>query len=227
MGNLTKFVDNRCFVPIKEIQLISKEQRDFFNENGYVVLRNCIDTNIIQTLLQDAELMFGSGSTWITAPQLKSKNIENYYNSISQYMTDFNGPSRMFLGFLVKKYAQDNAIKPWHQDGIYWGGSDQRVCAIFTPLTKFTSVNGPLYVIPRSHRLGRLYHWEEPGYNLVCDQSPFHDLVCIEADPGDLVVVHSLTIHSARENISNDIRINLGSHWVNNSSTLLLDDANI
>lgn len=230
MSRLSEFVDQRCFTPIENPKVISKEDCDFFNENGFLVIKNFVDTQIIQDIKKDIETLITNKESWITAPELKLDSVKNYFNSllITNLISDVLGPSNMFLGFVINKEKGNTEIKPWHQDGIYWGGDTQKVCALFTPLTYFGIDNSPLYVIPGSHKLGRIYHWEEPGYNLVCDVSSLRDHLCIIASPGDIVLVHSLTIHASKTSKEDNPRMSLGSHWVNMSdSSFIFDEATI
>lgn len=231
MNTLDQYVDTRHFVPAPATGGISEDDRRTFNEKGYCVFRQALDPTSVVTLRNLAVDAFAANDNpyWISAPEARHDAFADFYRStaVGSIIQALNGPSRMFLGFLLRKPPRDRHEKAWHQDGIYWGGLDQRVCALFTPLTPFTADNGALFAVPGSHLLGRLYHWIERENLLVCNVAGLAEAECVEAEPGDIVAMHSLTVHGSQDNRSPRHRINLGSHWTNTDFEIELDDSTV
>jgi ectoine hydroxylase-related dioxygenase (phytanoyl-CoA dioxygenase family) len=128
------------------------------------------------------------------------------------------------LGFLYRKQRSHPQPKQWHQDVVYWDHSDGRIMALFTPLTPIRIANGALHVIPGSHRLGRLFHQPSANnYSLFCDASAFREPDVVELEPGDVMALHSLTLHYSPENPSDQERINFGLHFYNVNTKIVRD----
>jgi len=231
MLELDHFVDKRRFVPAANPGFVSDADLETFNRDGYCVVRDAIPSELVERMVAAAHERFDAANNrhWISAPERLDPRFEEFFlcDPIGRIIRDLNGPSEMFLGFLLRKPAHDPHVKPWHQDGVYWGGSMQQVCALFTALTPFTRDNGALYAIPGSHRLGRLHHWIEDDILLVCDTAGLAEPVCVVAEPGDIVAMHSLTVHGSDENRSAQSRLNLGSHWASKHFELQLDASTI
>lgn len=228
---LTQFVDDRRFVPVASVDVLSEAHMREFNEFGFTIVKGVIPPDRVRTLVDAAARLFEpfpqQDYIWISAPETLAPAIDRYFWSreMQSIITDMNGPSDILLGFILRKTAKVDTCntKPWHQDGLYWGGPDQNVCATFTPLTPFREDNSELLVIPGSHKLGRLHHWAGPSYALVCDVSSLREPRAITAEPGDVIVLHSLTVHASNPCRSSESRINLGCHWYKKGSHVLLD----
>lgn len=228
-----QFVDQRKFAPMSSSQHLTREQVDTYNRDGYLIVRKFFDRAAIDSVRSDVMRLFEPETkVWHSGPELVSDAVKRTLlgGKMPQLVADVNGgPSNILLSFIIRKIAGDARIKPWHQDGVYWGGTGQEVFATFVPLTKYDNTHGPLYVIPGSHKLGRIYHeWiEDPKYipnSLVCDVKPFNDPVLVEAEPGDLVICHSLTVHASFDNAGIENRYTLGCHWRLRNADVQVDE---
>jgi hypothetical protein len=224
---LDQFIDKRAFQDIRGPgRFLTAEQIDTFNRDGCVILRGVFSAARIAELRAAAERLYSqSGGEWVGGPELKNPDLLAHVGSreIQGVIEDLNGPSDVLLGFLYRKLRSDQTPKLWHQDLSYWDSSDARVMALFTPLTEINESNGPIYFIPGSHRLGRLFHTAASNYNLVCDTSAFREPVLAELNVGDVMALHSLTVHSSPGNPSDRIRINFGLHFHNRQTRIVRD----
>ena len=62
--------------------------------------------------------------------------------------------------------------------------------------------NGPLYVVPGSHRLGHVPHRDTPSHLGVGDEWSFDDALRIDGAAGDTVFFHIHTLHGSTPNRS-------------------------
>jgi phytanoyl-CoA hydroxylase len=222
---MDRFIDKRRFEPVTEGSYLSEEQIDSYNRDGILVLRNVIPQHRVDSLKEEALKMFKVDTEWISAPELLSSEVMDHFRSdeFQQPLCDLNGESQIIQGFVYRKKANSDVPKYWHQDGVYWGGDDAKVIAIFTPLTRITHENGVLYIYPGSHKLGRLYHRAASNHNLICDVDCFKAPMPVELFPGDICFMHSHVVHASFSNPSSQDRLSLGFHVHNVNSNVELN----
>lgn len=102
----------------------------------------------------------------------------------------------------------------FHQDKAYFQISGDKCCIFWIPLDPVTKENGAMEYIKGSHLWGK-----EFAPNVFLTQTPFphsdvpklpdieanredYDIALIEANPGDVIVHHVLTVHGAGGNVS-------------------------
>lgn len=78
------------------------------------------------------------------------------------------------------KPANNGKETPWHQDGDYYPIRPLETMTIWFALDDVTPENGPMRMIPGSHKARKIYshHWEENdelSINLVCDAEHFDE----------------------------------------------------
>jgi len=109
-----------------------------------------------------------------------------------------------FAESIVIKMPEDGAPFPWHQDGQFkTGPQPERGINFGIYLYPSTEQNGCLYVIPGSHKKGRINLpalIEKHGERLP-------DAVPMPAEPGDLVIHSRNLVHGSFPNTSPDLRI--------------------
>jgi len=107
---------------------------------------------------------------------------------------------------------------PWHHDMPYWPLGGDSVCSVWFPLDRVTRHVGALEFVRGSHTWGRRFH--PRNFDSGCDRptderedslqgfiaSDPEQVTTTEADPGDCVVFHALTLHRAFGNTLPDAR---------------------
>jgi ectoine hydroxylase-related dioxygenase (phytanoyl-CoA dioxygenase family) len=97
-----------------------------------------------------------------------------------------------------------------HQDYRFMGG-DPECFTVWIPLHDCPISVGPLRVVEGSHRLGYVHHEDEhlhvPEIPATADLAG--DWVGGPINVGDVLIFHSLTVHAAAPNLSNQLRISL------------------
>ena len=107
---------------------------------------------------------------------------------------------------------------PWHHDMPYWPLGGDSVCSVWIPLDRVTRHVGALEFLRGSHRWGRRFHprnfdsgsdrpteAREESLQAFIASDP-EQIITTEADPGDCIVFHALTLHRAFGNTLPDAR---------------------
>jgi ectoine hydroxylase-related dioxygenase (phytanoyl-CoA dioxygenase family) len=91
---------------------------------------------------------------------------------------------------------------PWHQDNSYNSLQNEHF-QLWIALTKTTADNGGLWLVPK-HQNQILPH-KRVGNHMVFQGKPENPIL-IEAEPGDVILFSSLTLHSTTPNITQNTR---------------------
>jgi hypothetical protein len=99
----------------------------------------------------------------------------------------------------------------WHQDNgvVLPEADDTQMLTVWFPLRPVAEEHGCLQVVPGSHRNGLMVHCPAgPGGLQVPERIASRDRATpIPMDPGDVLLIHKLTLHNSLPNLSNEIRI--------------------
>lgn len=113
------------------------------------------------------------------------------------------------IGRLIFPHCEQLTVHA-HQDYRFMGG-DPECFTAWIPLHDCPANVGPLRVVEGSHHLGYVHHEDE---NLHVPEIPARadvggDWVGGQINAGDVLIFHSLTVHAASANLSNQLRISL------------------
>ena len=108
--------------------------------------------------------------------------------------------------------------QPWHQDRYYFNFDRSNQVGIWLAITEAHADNGPLWILPGSHR--------EPVHAVVKDarenandfyvEIVDHDMSnaeCVLMEPGDVLFFHSHLMHKSTDNLSQDRRAAMVFHF--------------
>jgi ectoine hydroxylase-related dioxygenase (phytanoyl-CoA dioxygenase family) len=97
-----------------------------------------------------------------------------------------------------------------HQDYEFMGG-DPEFFTVWIPLHDCPVDVGPLRILDGSHRFGVQYHERENLHvpEIPADTTAGSEWVGGQINAGDVLIFHSLTVHAASPNLSNELRISL------------------
>jgi ectoine hydroxylase-related dioxygenase (phytanoyl-CoA dioxygenase family) len=108
--------------------------------------------------------------------------------------------------------------QPWHQDAFYFPFDRGPQVGVWLAVTAATHDNGPLWVLPGSHR--------EPVHDVVRDRREHANFAYVEIvdhdmstahpvlmEPGDLLVFHSQLMHKSTDNGSQRRRAAMVYHY--------------
>ncbi len=210
---------------------ITQQKIDFFEENGYLVIRNLINEETIvgyQKIYNDfisGKIDVGANRrdlkgedknsksesiTQIMVPSQHFPTLQDsaYYQKISQIVQTLMGDDmEIDFDMFINKLPQSNAITPWHQDCAYWiEMPDKRAVSAWMPLDEAKLDNGCMWYVPASHKLPMRKHASSAKNGaLVCEGNE-NEAVYIELKPGSVVLHHGATAHYSRGNTTNSQR---------------------
>lgn len=208
---------------------ITKEQLDFYNENGYLILKNVFNADIIDT--------YNEAYKKLRIRFAKECNIaiNDYENEVSQirdlwhhdktfnqlllnselpriaYKLMGESSARLLHDHIINKTKGNNDDVPWHQDYTYWPIDNPNGLSLWLPFLDLDKNGGVLEVIPKSHLKG-----EQKPVDFINDKFEFaeEDIAKLEVNKGDLVVLHCLTWHKTGKNTSVDNRVAYIALWI-------------
>jgi ectoine hydroxylase-related dioxygenase (phytanoyl-CoA dioxygenase family) len=107
---------------------------------------------------------------------------------------------------LNMKFAQYGAAVEWHQDWAFYPHTNDDLLAVGIMLDDVVMENGPLLVLPGSHR-GPIYNHHHQGYftgavNLETDRPDLSAAVPLTGKAGSMTVHHVRALHGSALNVS-------------------------
>lgn len=200
---------------------LSKKDKEFYERNGYLIIRDFFDTKTCDNLKQAAK-------------KYAKENIHNYLNfhrdikefqqlilhpALHDVCDQINNKRMIPIGsiffFGKPKNDLENGSHP-HQDN-YAAKAPQGSYLVASLALDFASEeNGALYLYPGSNKLPELPFIESKNFDFneegeLIKNYPIGNEVqvpkgyekkILEYSPGDLILMHSNTIHGAEKNIS-------------------------
>jgi ectoine hydroxylase-related dioxygenase (phytanoyl-CoA dioxygenase family) len=217
-----------AWTPVRgPFRLISDEQARSFNECGFFVLENAIDSATIEQLrdaidpfeAQTEEFlrsrpdrrMFiaeADGISFTTFLVKRSKLVRDFSASavFQDLCHDLIGPdARLYWDQAVYKKPEYPKPFPWHQDNGYTYIEPQAYLTCWLALNDATVDNGCPWVIPGGHLRGTLAHRESKlGY--VCREHDGLEALAVPVRAGSIVVFSSLMPHRTGPNVTRGVR---------------------
>lgn len=216
--------------------MLTAEQKAFYAENGYLKVENVVTAEELATL-QEITAGFIEASRGVTEsndvydldeghgpdnPRLTRIKLPHkqhpYYDRIlkgsgvTQVLRDLLGEDATLLtAKLNTKAPGGGAAVEWHQDWAFYPHTNDDLLAVGLMLDDVTLENGPLQVIPGSHRGPVLSHHMN---GVFCgavdpDDADFHaeKIVTLTGKAGDMTVHHARTLHGSAPNVSDRPRL--------------------
>lgn len=114
----------------------------------------------------------------------------------------------------------------WHQDEIYIPTRDRSLCGAWIAVDDATIDNGCLWVLPGSHKAGKLYpqrDHNQPGYfDFAAESHGFDDTneIPVEVKAGSVVFFNGYLLHRSKPNKSQGYRRVLVNHYCSGQTFL-------
>lgn len=220
---------------------LSLDDKERYARDGYLLLRGAIDVRYLHNLEQKVLTLLAewTGRRFVTVCSVEfsaflqaNRELERrLYNEIRKFdwLIEFSlsqnivGPVADLIGGpvgLMKKIPfridlpnVTRELAVWHQDYRYVKGNTDIVTA-WIPLQNTAYVQGCLMVMPGTHRLGPIDH---DGHVLGKRDFPSgifeREVRYVEMKYGDLLLFHSLLLHSSGINLSDQARLSLQSRF--------------
>lgn len=204
----------------------------YFQEHGYAVARGVFLDEQLADLQRDFDRivhqLIASGENiearW-TGPEMEAHQQTSvlHTHNVQQYsavwlqalLSDrFLDAAEAILGpdivlhhtKLFQKPAEKGAPFPMHQDWSYFPTLKDTMMAAVIHVSAATEEMGCLRVYPGSHKLGRIADSHGQSEHEMLQRYPIQDATPLEAEPGDVVFFHYLTIHGSMPNRSDHVR---------------------
>ncbi|MFN7925981.1 MAG: phytanoyl-CoA dioxygenase family protein [Bryobacteraceae bacterium] len=226
---------------------MNPDLREQFERDGFAVIRGFFDAaevaaleGALERFVRDVAPRVDRAHVMYEDPadpaSLKQADCLHFEPVLDAYRT--SGKVRQLAESLIGEVApqhceyfnkppHNNKPTPPHQDGYYFCLEPNVACTLWIPLDRVDEDNGTLTYVRGSHRLGVLPHRATAvlGFSqgLIPDPANLGEAVLCPAEPGDVLVHHSLTVHSAGANRSTRNRRSIG--YVYYSAAAKLDEA--
>ena len=212
------------------MNMYSKENKIFFEDNGYLKLTNILDTKQVafydkiyndfinnkyntSGLRSDLSGKENKSQEYITQIMLPSKILpllkQKPMHDIGLKIARFLLGDDIILDFdmLINKAPQTNKETPWHQDAAYWlDMPDKRALSIWFSIDKATLDNGCMWYTPKSHLSPLRKHFQPINKGALQCKGNEKESVSIPLNPGSCVIHHGKTLHYSRGNSTDNNR---------------------
>ena len=217
--------------------MLSKQQIEFYNENGYLLVENAVSPaqlarmrDIAYDFIEKSRAVSVSDDVFdlddghsAEAPRLTRIKLPHrqhpYFwevaksSGITEVLRQLLGPDVLLqTSKLNTKAPGGGAAVEWHQDWAFYPHTNDRILACGLMLEDVHLANGPLQVIPGSHKGPVLDHNNKDG--VFCgaidpDDPEFHadKAVTLTGKAGSMTVHHARTLHGSAPNRSDRARL--------------------
>ncbi|WAR25346.1 PAHX-like protein, partial [Mya arenaria] len=201
----------------KAKQKLTAEQRKFYEENGFLVIRNLVpksEKRFEKICRREVEVPGMTIMRDVAIAKSEFVPDEKAVTKIQTWHTD-----EVLWEFCC--LPQLSSRHPMHQDLYYFPFRpvDRIVCA-WTAMEKVNRDNGCLVVLPGTHKGELLQHdypeWEggvNKMYHGVRDYKQDHPRIHLEMEAGDTVFFHPILIHGSGANRTNGFRKAISCHY--------------
>ena len=129
------------------------------------------------------------------------------------YFADTPVLSTVHHNCVMTKHPAYGSLTGWHQDIRYWSFTDDDLVSTWLALGHETADNGGLFFLPGSHTASfSASQFDQQKFfreDLPENQAWIERAVCPELQPGDVVFFHCRTLHAARQNSSQQVKLSL------------------
>jgi ectoine hydroxylase len=229
---------------------LSKGQYDFYEENGFLLITNYFSSDEVETLMAEIPTVFRENSPRRiseTSGDVRTVFASHFDNALFNRLSRLPrlvGPASQILGSEVyihqfkinAKVALGGDRWEWHQDFLYWYKEDAmpapRVLTAALFLQDVNEFNGPMLIVPGSHKEGMLKiipgeddtpdeKWERNGQSrpswaatltadlkYKLDKQVFAKLVekrkimAVKCPSGSVLFFHGNLLHASASNLS-------------------------
>lgn len=216
--------------------MLSEAQKAFYAENGYLMVENAVTPDELARLREithrlidasrgvresdavyDLDRGHGPDSPRLTRIKLPHKRDPYFWeilsnSGVTEVLTDLLGPDTMILtSKLNTKAPGGGAAVEWHQDWAFYPHTNDDLLAFGLMLEDVDAANGPLMVIPGTHRGPVLSHQANGVFAGAIDpDDPLFEkdkAVTLTGKAGSMTVHHCRTLHGSAPNVSDRARL--------------------
>ncbi len=214
-------------------RVLAQEEREFFFDQGYVVKKEIISkdwisklNNGIDRLVDKSRSLTASNGTFDLEPDHTADNprlrriaflddLDEMFwdfcqnSNLADMAADLMGPNVRFRECMINiKWQGGGQEVKWHQDIPFYPLTNLSVAQFLVCLKDVGPEQGPLQVVPQSHK-GQIYeHYDDDdkwlGYIPAdrLDNAGLENAVDLTGPAGTVTVHHCATLHASRANLS-------------------------
>jgi ectoine hydroxylase-related dioxygenase (phytanoyl-CoA dioxygenase family) len=216
------------------MSMLTPEQVQFYRDNGYIVASNVISKDELSNLqkitddfIEQSRSVTGCTDVFDvedshTPQNPRLRRLMKPELRHPDYAALFKHPGlikvlQQLLGPAVRHKGLKMNLKPpgggepveWHQDWAYYPHTNDDLCVLAIMLDDVTLENGPMMVVPGTHK-GPIYDHHQDGlFAGAVTQNMDEELkraVPVTGKAGDISVHHARTLHGSSHNYSNNYR---------------------
>ncbi|MGI9521550.1 MAG: phytanoyl-CoA dioxygenase family protein [Hyphomicrobiaceae bacterium] len=217
--------------------MLSKDQVEFYRENGYLMVESAVSPEQLKRMREithdlidksrsvgesnavyDLDEGHGAGNPRLTRIKLPHKQNPYFWevlksSGMTEVLTALLGPDTAIqTSKLNTKAPGGGAAVEWHQDWAFYPHTNDDMLAFGLMLEDVDEANGPLQVIPGTHKGPLLSHHNADGVfcGAVDPSDPDFDLdraVVLTGKAGSMTVHHARTLHGSAPNLSDRNRL--------------------
>ncbi|MGR3312634.1 phytanoyl-CoA dioxygenase family protein [Roseovarius indicus] len=216
--------------------MLSDAQRAFYAENGYLMIENAVTPDQLDRLraitarlidasrtvsesndVYDLDKGHGPDSPRLTRIKIPHKQDPYFWevlrtSTMTQVLNDLLGPDTTILtSKLNTKAPGGGRAVEWHQDWAFYPHTNDDLLAFGLMLEDVDDANGPLMVIPGTHRGPVLDHTSNGVFaGAINPDDPAFDrekIVTLTGKAGSMTVHHARLLHGSAPNRSDRARM--------------------
>ncbi len=217
--------------------MLTQEQVDFYQENGYVMVEGLISAREAAHLRQEthdlaarlSEKNRAQDATWGSAAAVSGgvkttlkhcHDVQFHSAAFARLIVDERlvGPASQCIGSenvqlhhtkMFIKPPEKGSPFPMHQDAPFFPHQNHSMIAAIIHFDDAPVEKGCVRVVPGSHKLGPLVHEDTGSFHLPVADYPVESARPLPAKAGDVVFFSYLTIHGSGINESHEARTTL------------------
>ena len=217
--------------------MLTDIEKNFYYDQGYLLVENVITQkqlkeilNITNELLEKSKIISKSDDVFDLADDhspvfprvsriIQPHQVNKYFwnlikeSKIEQILIDLLGPNiSLKTSKLNTKFPDGGSAVEWHQDWVFYPHTNDNVLALGLMLDDVDEENGPLMVIPKSHKGPVLSHENKNGIfcGAVNPDDPDFNLdraIALKGKARSMTIHHARTLHGSAANNSNKNRL--------------------
>lgn len=200
---------------------INVEQRLFYEENGYVVVKDIVSEEAIQVILDAFNELKEYEAYYEVDGFITSANygyeIQNQLHKKLSLVNEIILPKLFYdnkiyknlLNILVLKFCKEKKELFAHQDAPLVDETEAPTTCLWIPTVNINTQNGALMVLPKSHkyfRWQRIHDQEDSPLSNLKEQMLDY-MIPLYINKGDLIIFDNSLIHASAPNLTNEIRV--------------------
>ena len=216
--------------------MLTQEQKEFYAENGYLMVEDAVTPDQLARLraiterlidasrgvsesneVYDLDKGHGPDAPRLTRIKIPHKRDSYFWevlrnSAMTEVLTDLLGPDTAILtSKLNTKAPGGGAAVEWHQDWAFYPHTNDDVLAFGLMLEDVDADNGPLMVVPGTHKGPVLSHHVNGVFAGAIDpEDPLFDkdrIVSLTGKAGSMTVHHVRLLHGSAPNVSDHPRL--------------------